>query len=40
MDPLRKKKSDKAKKTFEKNGGFSAKHVRLALALKEKSAQK
>jgi hypothetical protein len=25
----RKKKSDKAKETYERNGGFSQKHVRL-----------
>ena len=32
----RKKKSDKAKEKFERNGGFSKKHVRLAEALAEK----
>jgi hypothetical protein len=32
----RNKKSDKAKKSFEKNGGFSQKHVRLAEALASK----
>jgi hypothetical protein len=32
----RSKKSDKAKKTHEKNGNFSQKHVRLIEALAEK----
>jgi hypothetical protein len=32
----RKKKSDKAKETYERNGGFSQKHIRLAEALAEK----
>jgi hypothetical protein len=32
----RRKKSDKAKEKFDKNGGFSQKHVRLAEALKLK----
>jgi hypothetical protein len=32
----RAKKSDKAKKTYEKNGNFSQKHVRLIEALAEK----
>lgn len=40
MEPLRKKKADKAKKTFEKNGGFSAKHIRLQEALTEKQLRK
>jgi hypothetical protein len=40
MEPLRKKKADKAKKTFEKNGGFSAKHIRLQEALTEKRLRK
>ena len=36
----RNKKADKAKKTHEKNGHFSQKHVRAAAALQEKAAQK
>jgi len=32
----RNKKSDKQQKTFEKNGGFSQKHVRMTEALMEK----
>jgi hypothetical protein len=32
----RNKKSDKAKETYERNGGFSQKHVRMAEALAEK----
>jgi hypothetical protein len=32
----RRKKSDKAKEKFERNGGFSQKHVRLAEAVKPK----
>lgn len=41
-DPKRRKKSDKAKEKFERNGGFSQKHVRLTEALLEKrsTAQK
>ena len=35
----RSKKSDKAKKTHEKNGNFSQKHVRLIEALAEKRTQ-
>lgn len=34
----RSKKSDKAKETYERNGGFSQKHVRMAEALAEKRA--
>lgn len=34
----RKKKDDKAKEKYERNGGFSQKHVRLAEALAEKRA--
>lgn len=34
----RNKKSDKAKKTYERNGGFSQKHVRQTEALAEKTA--
>ena len=34
----RDKTSDKAKKTYERNGGFSQKHVRQAEALAEKAA--
>jgi len=30
----RKKKSDKAKEKYERNGGFSQKHVRIATAPK------
>ena len=33
----RDKKGDKAKKTYERNGGFSQKHVRQAEALTEKA---
>ena len=32
----RRKKSDKAKEKFERNGGYSQKHVRLQEALAEK----
>jgi hypothetical protein len=32
----RRKKSDKAKEKFERNGGFSQKHVRIAETLKLK----
>jgi hypothetical protein len=32
----RNKKSDKAKETYERNGGKSQKHVRIAEALAEK----
>jgi len=34
----RKKKKDKAKEKFDRNGGYSQKHVRLAEALAEKKA--
>jgi hypothetical protein len=34
----RNKKSDKAKETYERNGGFSQKHVRIAELLAEKRA--
>ena len=34
----RKKKSDKAKEKYDRTGGFSQKHVRLAEALAEKTA--
>ena len=34
----RNKKSDKAKETYERNGGFSQKHVRMAEAMAEKRA--
>lgn len=34
----REKKSDKAKEKFDRSGGFSQKHVRVAQALAEKSA--
>ena len=34
----RNKKDDKAKKTYERNGGFSQKHVRQAEAFAEKAA--
>ena len=34
----RKKKDDKAKEKYERNGGFSQKHVRLVEALAEKRA--
>lgn len=33
----RDKKSDKAKKTYERNGGFSQKHVRQAEVIAEKA---
>jgi hypothetical protein len=36
----RDKKSDKAKEKFDKTGGFSQKHVRIAEALAEKAASK
>ena len=32
----RNKKSDKARETYERNGGFSQKHVRLMEAMAEK----
>lgn len=32
----RNKKSDKAKETYERNGGFSQKHVRMMEAMAEK----
>jgi hypothetical protein len=35
-DPKRRKKSDKAKEKYERNGGFSQKHVRATEALLEK----
>ena len=34
----RSKKSDKAKETYERNGGFSQKHVRMMEAMAEKRA--
>jgi hypothetical protein len=34
----RNKKSDKAKETYERNGGFSQKHVRMMEAMAEKRA--
>ena len=37
-NPTRAKKSDKAKKNFEKTGGFSQKHVRAMEALREKKS--
>lgn len=36
----RKKKKDKAKEKFERNGGFSQKHVRQSEALAEKNVGK
>ncbi len=36
-DPKRNKKSDKAKRNFEKTGGFSSKHVRFHEALLNKT---
>lgn len=36
----RKKKDDKAKEKYERNGGFSQKHVRLAAAVAEKRLSK
>jgi len=39
MDPLRHKKSDKARKNFEKTGGKSSKHVRQCLSLQLRSKQ-
>jgi len=36
----RNKKSDKAKEKFQRNGGFTQKHVRIAEALAEKNASK
>ena len=39
MDPpiKRQKKKDKAKEKFERNGGFSQKHVRLVLKAQTKN---
>ena len=34
----RNKKSDKAKESYDRNGGFSQKHVRLMEAMAEKRA--
>ena len=36
----RNKKSDKQKKTFEKNGTFTQKHIRLAEAVKTLQSKK
>jgi hypothetical protein len=36
----RNKKSDKQKKTFEKNGTFTQKHIRLAEAMKTQQSKK
>jgi hypothetical protein len=36
----RNKKSDKQKRTFEKNGAFSQKHIRLAEAIKTEQSKK
>lgn len=33
----RQKKSDKAKEKYERNGGFSQKHIRIQEALREKN---
>ena len=38
-DPKRRKKSDKAKEKFARNGGFSQKHVRLTEELQNKRTQ-
>jgi len=40
IDAGRRKKSDKAKDTHARNGGFSQKHVRAQEALAEKNASK
>jgi hypothetical protein len=42
MDPpiKRAKKSDKAKRTYELNGAYTAKHLRIAEALAEKKPLK
>jgi hypothetical protein len=42
MDPpiKRSKKSDKAKRTYELNGAYTAKHLRIAEALSEKKTLK
>jgi hypothetical protein len=42
MDPpiKRAKKSDKAKRTYELNGAYTAKHLRIAEALSEKKTLK
>jgi hypothetical protein len=40
MSAKRQKKSDKAKEKFERNGKFSAKHVRQAEALSAKNQPK
>ena len=34
----RKRKGDKAKEKYERNGGYSQKHIRLVEALEEKRA--
>ncbi len=39
-DPKRRKKADKAKDKYARNGGFSQKHVRLQEAIVEKNTHK
>jgi hypothetical protein len=36
----RKKKSNKAKEKYERNGSFTQKHIRITEALKEKKQKK
>ena len=36
VKPARRKGSDKAKRTYERNGGFSTKHLRLKVKEMEK----
>jgi helix-turn-helix protein len=36
----RKKKSDKARDKYARNGGFSQKHIRIAQALSEKNVRR
>ena len=36
----RRKKKDKAKEKYEKNGGFTAKHVRISLKIAQQSSTK
>ena len=42
MEPssTRRKKSDKQKEHFQKNGGYSAKHVRILVEIKNKNNSK
>jgi len=40
MERLRNKKSDKSKRTYEKFGKYTSKHIRMQEAIKEKSEKK